>query len=84
MSEEYPLASRQEIRIQDWSEVQTEEYSDGSRLHEAAAAGTTRTAEYLGGHATVMDAEMVGVCLAIETRHNKIALDSQAAIIRAV
>ena len=54
----------------------------GSRMEEAAAAGTTQQAMYLGLHATVNDAEMAGVLLALEKGHSCIALDSQAAIAR--
>lgn len=57
--------------------------TDGSRLEEAAAAATTSKVEYLGRHATVMDAELLGICLALESGNNKIALDSQAAMTRA-
>ena len=52
------------------------------RQQGAAAGGTTSTAEYLGQCATVMDAEMLGISLALESSHHKIALDSQAAITR--
>ena len=44
---------------------------------------TAHTSEYLGQHATVMDAEMLGISLALESGHTRIALDSQAAITRA-
>ena len=37
---------------------------------------------YLGLHATVTDAEMAGVLLALKEGHSRIALDSQAAILR--
>lgn len=83
MTNKLRLRDRREIRITDWCLANTEEYSDGSRLDEAAAAATTSMAEYLGTHATVMDAELLGICLALESRHTSIALDSQAAITRA-
>ena len=35
-------------------------------------------------HATIMDAELLGMAMALETGHHKIALDSQGAIARAV
>ena len=57
-----------------------EEYSDGSKLDGAAAAATYRLAEYLEMHATVTDAELVGVLLALEDRSHSVALDSQGAI----
>lgn len=49
----------------------------------ATAAASRSNAEYLGMHATVMDAELLGICLALESNHTKIALDSQAAMTRA-
>lgn len=51
-------------------------------MENAAAGATTRIAEYLGQHATVMDAEMLGISSALESNQRKIALDSQAAIMR--
>ena len=84
MTEALPLKDQREVRTQEWCSTETEEYTDGSRIEEAAAGATTRTAEYLGLHATVMDAEMLGISLALESHSTKIALDSQAAITRAV
>ena len=63
--------------------AETTEYTDGSRLQQAAAASTTRIAEYLGLHATVIDAELLGIGLALGQGYSKIALDSQSAITRA-
>lgn len=54
----------------------------GSRLEGAAAAATTRKAEYLGQHSTVTDAEVLGVKIALAEGHRVVALDSQAAIAR--
>ena len=59
-----------------------EEYSDGSRLDGAAAAATSKRARYLGMYATVTDAEMAGVLLALEDGSRCVALDSQGAIQR--
>ena len=82
MEEEVPLHRRQSFRMGEYSEEGTEEYSDGSRLEEAAAAATRTQATYLGLHVTVMDAEMTGVHLAMIAGHSRIALDSQSAILR--
>ena len=71
-----------EFAIKEYDEGQVDEYSDGSRIGEAAAAGTTKQAIYLGLHATVTDAEMAGVLLALREGHSRIALDSQAAILK--
>ena len=84
MTEVCPLTDRQEIRVQEWCPIQTGEYTDGSRIDEAAAGATTKTAEYQGQHATVMDAEMLGISLALESNLTNIAPDSQAAITRTV
>ena len=82
MTDMCPLVERNEVKIREWCQDQTEEYSDGSKVEEAAAGATTRTAEYLGQHATVMDSEMLGISLALESNYQNIALDSQAAITR--
>ena len=50
----------------------------------AAAGATTQSAEYLGQYATVMDAEMLGIAISLETHRFAIALDSQGAITRAM
>ena len=76
MTEEVPLAQRQEIRVQQWAEDRTDVYSDGSRVGGAAAAGTTKTAQYLCHHATIMDAEMLGISLGLELGDTRIASDS--------
>ena len=55
------MEERNPFTIRDLNLEAVEEYSDGSRLDGAAAAATSRRAEYLGMHATVTDAEMVGV-----------------------
>ena len=83
MTEEIPLSQRQEMTIREWDIAQTQEYSDGSRLGGAAAAGTTRDTQYLELHATVMDAEMLAICMALTSGSKTIALDSQVAISRA-
>lgn len=83
MTEEMRLSQRQELSIQEWDEAHTQEYTDGSRLDDAAAAGTTKEGEYLGSHAAVMDAEMLGITMALRSGSTRIALDSQAAIHRA-
>ena len=67
MTEACPLTERKEVKLQEWNPDQTEEYSDGSRVEGAAAGGTTRRAEYLGQYATAMDAEMLGISLALES-----------------
>ena len=74
--------SRHEIKVMEYDEGKVEEYTDGSRIQEAAAAATTGKAEYLGYHATVMDAEILVVRMALTVAHNIIALDSQSAILR--
>ena len=82
MEEEVPQQLRPRFRVTEFDEDQVEAYSDGSRIDEAAAAATTEQAAYLGMHATVMDAEMLGVHLAIMAGHTRISLDSQGAISR--
>lgn len=77
-----PLVEREQVRVKEWRMEDTKEYSDGSRVENAAAGAMTRTAEYLGHHATVMDAEMLGITLILESNRRNIALDSQAAITR--
>jgi len=65
------------VRIEELDEGKVEEWSDGSRMEDRAAAATTTRAEYLGGVATVADAEELGVSLAWED-HDIVALDSKA------
>lgn len=60
MTDVQRLEHRQEIQIADWCPTEVQEYTDGSRLEGAAAAASTTKAEYLGTHATVMDAELLG------------------------
>ena len=76
------MAERKPFVIRELNLQAVEEYSDGSRLDGAAAAATSRRAEYLGMHATVTDAEMVGVLLALQDGSRCVALDSQGAIQR--
>ena len=71
-----------EFRVAGYQEDTEKEYSDSSRLEQAAAAATTKEAEYLGQHSTVTDAEILGVKRALTAGHQVIALDSQAAIAR--
>ena len=82
MEEEVRMNDHQPFRIEEYNAEQTEEYSDGSRLGGAAAAGTSRQARYLGLCGTIMDAEMAGVLLALQHGYSRIALDSQAVIQR--
>ena len=82
MEEEVPLLHRPKIEVTEYDEARATPYSDGSRLEGAAAAATTEQATYLGEHATVMDAEMLGVHMAITAGHSYIALDSEGAINR--
>ena len=82
MEHQLDLAERKSFTIQELNIEVVEEYSDGSRLDGAAAAATSRRAEYLGMHATVTDAEMAGVLLALEDGSRCVALDSQGAIQR--
>lgn len=76
------MAERKPFTIHDLEVKKVEEYADGSRLEEAAAAATSTRAEYLGMHATVTNAEMLGVLLALKDESSCIALDSQRAIQR--
>ena len=76
------MAEGKPFTIQDLNLVKVEEFWDGSRLDGVTAATTSRRAEYLGMHATVIDAEMLGVLLALEDGSCRIALDSQLAIKR--
>ena len=82
MEEQVRMTDCKPFTVQDLDEERVREYSDGSRLDEAAAAATTKRAKYLGMHATVMDSEMAGVLLALEDGSSCIALDSQGAIQR--
>ena len=82
MEEQVHMADRKPFKVQDLDLEKVQEFSDGSRLDEAAAAATTKRAKYLGLHATVMDSEMTGVLLALEDGSQCIALDSQGAIQR--
>jgi len=63
--------------LREWTEV--EEWTDGSRMGNRAAAATRTTAEYLGMVATLADAEALGVSLAWE-RCDVVALDSKGVI----
>ena len=47
-----------------------------SRLEGAAAVATTKSAEHLVRHATVMDRELLGICLALQNGYNRIAIES--------
>ena len=82
MEQQLSMVERKPFTVQDLEIERVQEYSDGSRLEEAAAAATTKRAEYLGRHATVTDAEMLGVLIALEDGASCIALDSQGAIQR--
>ena len=82
MEHRLDMAERKPFVIRELNLQAVEEYSDGSRLDGAAAAATSRRAEYLGMHATVTDAEMVGVLLALQDGSRCVALDSQGAIQR--
>ena len=79
MEEQVRMSDCKEFAVESFDEKRVGEYSDGSRLKEAA---TAKQARYLGLHATVMDAEMTGVLLALRNGHSCIALDSQGAIQR--
>ena len=82
MERQLDLAGRKPFMIQELNLEAVEEYSDGSRLDGAAAAATSKRAEYVGMHATVTDAEMAGGLLALEDGSRCVALDSQEAIQR--
>jgi len=69
------------IRVEALEEGRVEEWSDGSRMENRAAAATTTRAEYLGEVATVADAEELGVSLAWED-YDTVALDSKGVIQR--
>lgn len=70
------------LTIQDLNLEEVEIFSDGSRLDVATAAASSGHAEYLWMHATVMEAEMLGVLLALEDGACRVTLDSQVAIKR--
>jgi len=55
-------------------------YTDASRIAGVAAAATPEAGIYLGGYATVMDADMFGIAGAWEEQYRRVASDSQAAI----
>ena len=61
MEHQLNVAKRKPFIVRGLNLAVVEEYSDRSRLDGAAAAATTRRAEYLGMYATVTDAEMIGV-----------------------
>ena len=82
MEHQIDMAERKPCVIRQLNLQVVEEYSDGSRLDGAAAAATSRRAEFLGMHATVTDAEMVGVLLAQQDGSGCVVLDSQGAIQR--
>ena len=82
IEKDIPLNSQYEFKIAVYDEQKVEEYSDSSRIQEAAAAAMTTEAEYLGHHAIVTDAEILGVKIALAAAYNVIALDSQSAILR--
>ena len=82
MEEQVRMSDCKDFTVEEYTEKRVDEYSDGSRMNEAAAAATARQAMYLGLHATMMDAEMAGVLLALKGGHSCIALDSQGAIQR--
>ena len=82
LEEDLPWKSRHEFRVTEYCEEEEKEYSDSSRLEQAAAAARTKEAEYLGQYAIVTDAEILGVKIALTAGHRVIALDSQVAISR--
>ena len=74
MEHQLDMAEREPFVIRELNLQAVEEYSDGSRLDGAAAAATSRRAEYLGMHAMVTDAEMLGVLLALQDGSRCVAL----------
>lgn len=78
MEEQIPRSDCKVFAIEEYDQDRVEEHSDGSKLEDAAAAAiaTARQALYLGLHATVMDAEMAGVLLALRDGYLRIALDT--------
>jgi len=75
------IKGRREVQVVELEEGKVEEWTDGSRIEDRAAAATTRRAEYLGEMATVADAEELGVPIAWE-EHDVVALDSKGVIQR--
>ena len=73
LEEVMPLSGRKEIKVSEWVEEATQQYTDASQLQVAAAAATEDSAYYLGEHATIMDAELMGITIALEEGHTKIA-----------
>ena len=61
MEHQLDIAERKPVIIQELNLEAVEEYSDGSRLDWAAAAATSRRAEYLGMHATITDTDRKSV-----------------------
>lgn len=80
-----PIRSRRhEVVEKELALEEVQEFSDGSRRDGAAAAANRREATYFGKYATVMDAELLGICLCWEKGQKTVALDSQGAIARAI
>ena len=75
------IKGRREVHVVELEEGKVEEWTDGSRMDNRAAAATTKRAEYLGEMATVADAEELGVSMAWE-EHDVVALDSKGVIQR--
>ena len=71
-----------QIEIKELAETEVEEWSDGSRREGNAAGATRSRGKYIGGWATVADAEEMGVLIAWEDGNKTVALDSQGVITR--
>jgi len=70
-----------EVQVAELDEGRVQEWTDGSRMEDRAAAATRERAIYLGTLATIADAEELGVSMAWE-EHAIVALDSMGVIQR--
>jgi len=69
------------VHVEKLDEGKVEEWTDGSRMDDRAAAATREKATYLGMMATIADAETLGVSMAWDD-HDVVVLDSAAVIQR--
>ena len=69
------------VHVEELDVSRVQEWSDGSRMNNRAAAATRTKGQYLGTMASVADAEELGVSLAWE-QNDVVALDSKGVIQR--
>ena len=64
-----PRDKRKEVKNSELVIEEVQECSDGSRRDRAGAGANTADVEYLGRYATVMGAELQGICLSWDKGH---------------